>query len=276
MILGVYLLSRFSAWNDTIVFAYPDSEISFAEDIVPMKDNIDTKKRFDKEFLLTSNNLYQFYLYVKRYPLYIPTIEEKLSKAGLPDDLKFLPIAESALRDDVVSSAWAGWIWQFMPETAKNYGLVVNEYVDERYHFEKATDAAIAYLTDLHEMFNDWPLAIAAYNRWENGLRRDMQSQNVDNYYDLYLNEETSRYVFRILAIKYVMQSYFEKKDVIDKIIWGVYETQETQKISVWKVDDIALWAKQNGYSYKDIKILNRWIVWKTLPEGDWEITILK
>ena len=277
MIFLVVLYSRYGASDSSIVFEYPKWDIDFAGDVLPMwNDSFDNKKRFDKEFLLTSNNLYQFYLYVKRYPLYIPEIEEKLLMAEIPNDLKYLPIAESALRDDVVSSAWAGWIWQFMPETAKAYGLVVNDQVDERYHFEKSTDAAISYLSDLYNMFWNWSLAAAAYNRWENGLRRDMESQNVDNYYDLYLNEETSRYVFRILAIKYVMHSYFEKKDFIDRVIWWVHEKPLTEKVSVWAIDDIAKWSMENGYNYKDVKVLNRWIVWNTLPEGNWEITILK
>jgi hypothetical protein len=176
----------------------------------------------------------------------------------------------------VVSSAWAWWIWQFMPDTARRYWLIVDEFIDERYHFEKSTEAAIIYITDLYKIFDDWALVAAAYNRWENGLRRDMSSQGIDNYYDLYLNEETSRYVYRIMAIKYVMYSYFDNKLVIDKLIWGVHEIPDTKKILVWKIDDIAIWSNKNGYKYKDIKILNRWILWDSLPEGQWEITILQ
>ena len=276
LIISVFLFARMSWEDSSIVFSYPNEEIRFAGVAVPFDlSHFDNKHRFDKEFLLTSNNLYQFYLYVKRYPLYIPEIESKLLDAWVHDDIKYLPIAESALRDDVVSSAWAGGIWQFMPDTGRRYGLIVNDQVDERYHFEKSTDAAIDYLTDLYEIFDDWALVAAAYNRWENGLRRDMQSQDVDNYYDLYLNEETSRYVFRIMAIKYVMQSYFEKKKVIDKIIGGIHEKPETLLVWVWEIKDLALWAKEKNYNYKEIKILNRWIVGDSLPEWEWEIKIL-
>lgn len=103
-----------------------------------------------------------------------------------------------------------------------------------------------------------------------------MSSQGIDNYYDLYLNEETSRYVYRIMAIKYVMQSYYEKKAVIDKLIGWVYEIPNTQLISVWQIDDLALWASENWYKYKDIKTLNRWIVWDSLPDWVWDITTLQ
>lgn len=276
LILSVFIFAWFKWGDNFVVFDYPSEEIRFWWVWVPFSDgNYYNKERFDKEFLLTSNNLYQFYLYVKRYPVFIPEIETKLLDAGIHDDLKYLPIAESALRNDVVSSAWAAWVWQFMPDTARRYWLIVNDDIDERYHFEKATDAAISYISDLYDIFWDWALVSAAYNRWENGLRRDMKSQSVDNYYDLYLNEETSRYVFRILAIKYVMHSYFEKKWVIDKVIWWVHEKPDTKLISVWEITDLHLWAESQGYNYKDIKILNRWIIGDNVPEGEWEIKIL-
>ncbi len=163
-----------------------------------------------------------------------------------------------------------------MPETAKRYWLRVDEYVDERYHFEKATDAAIEYLGDLYDIFWNWSLVAAAYNRWENGLLRDMKSQGVDTYYDLYLNEETSRYVFRILAIKYVMLSYFERKDMINTLIWGVQSIPQTEILSVSSLSDFALWSQEKWYNYKDVKILNRWIVGENLPEWKWNIKVMK
>jgi len=272
----IFFVFQKTATDTPIVFSYPESKISFAWQEIPTEwEDYLNKQRFDKEFLLTSNNLYQFYLYVKRYPLYKDYIEQKLEEAGIHNDLKYLPIAESALRDDVVSSAWAGGIWQFMPDTARRFWLEVNEFVDERYHFQKSTDAAVEYLSDLYEIFWDWALVAAAYNRWENGLRRDMQSQGVDNYFDLYLNEETSRYVYRITAIKYVMLSYFEKQDLINKIIWWVHTKPNTEIVFAWKIDDLAAWSEENGYNYKTVKVMNRWIIWESLPDGDWEIEVL-
>jgi hypothetical protein len=162
-----------------------------------------------------------------------------------------------------------------MPETAKMYWLRVDDEIDERYHFEKATIAAMQYLTKLHGDFWNWSLAAAAYNRWENGLMRDMESQNIDNYYDLYLNEETSKYVFRILAIKYVMHSYFTKQDFINTLIWGVYKKQDTRIITVGKIDNLQIWATKAWYKYRDIKELNAWILWNSLPDGSWDILVL-
>lgn len=275
--IAIFFIPKDSEQSTSIIFKYPEEEIRYWWIKVPVWGvNYLNKERFDKEFLLTSNNLYQFYLYVKRYPVYIPYIEQELLEAWIHEDIKYLPIAESALRDDVVSSAWAWGIWQFMPDTWRRYGLIVDEFVDERYHFEKSTAAAISYLSDLYDIFGDWALVSAAYNRWENGLRRDMSSQGIDNYYDLYLNEETSRYVYRIMAIKYVMHSYFENKTVIDKLIWWVNEIPATEIVTVSAIDDLALWSSENGYKYKDIKTLNRWIVWESLPDGVWEITVLQ
>lgn len=276
IILGL-IFSKFRSWDDSLVFSYPDERVAFSTELLPLDwaNWYYNKQRFDKEFLQSSNNLYQFYLYVKRYPLYIPYIKERLSEANIPNDFIYMPIAESALRNDVVSSAWAAGIWQFMPETAKRFGLRVDEDIDERYHFEKSTDAAILYIWELYKKFENWTLVAAAYNRWENWLARDMKSQWIDNYYDLYLNQETSRYVFRIMAIKYVMQSYFERKDIIDRLIWWTYEKPIVETVRVGKVGDLTAWAKENNYNYRDIKILNRWIVWDSLPEGEWDVSVL-
>ena len=273
----MYFASKFKDADNTLVFKYPENEIQFAWDAIPFEwNNFDNKERFDKEFLNTSNNLYQFYLYVKRYPAYIPYIEWELKKAWIHDDFKYLPIAESALREDVVSSAGAGWIWQFMPDTARQYWLRVDDQIDERYHFEKSTTAALEYLGVLYNRFWDWALVAAAYNRWENGLSREMEEQWVTTYYDLYLNDETSRYVFRIAAIKYVMESYFDRKDAIDTLIWWVQDAPKTKIINVWKIDNLAQWSKINNINYKDLKILNRWVIWDSLPEWDWDITVLQ
>lgn len=263
--------------NNSIIFSYPENNLNFAWEKLPdLEENYFIKERFDKEFLNTSYNLYQFFLYVKRLPLYMWYIEEKLDEYNIPEDFKYLPIAESALRNDVVSNVWAAWIWQFMPETALEYWLIVNENIDERYNFEKATLAAIKYLDYLHNIFWNRTLVAASYNRWQNGIKRALEDQKVDNYYDLYLNEETSRYVFRILAIKYVIKDYESKKSYIDKIIWWVYKEPKTDIVKLWKVDDLKKWALENWQNYQTIKTLNMWIKKDFLPEGNWEVKILK
>lgn len=277
LLVFLFLILQIEKEEDKIFFSYPEWELEFAWEVIPLewKDYFN-RQRFDKEFTITGNNLYQFYLYIKRYPLYIPYIEEELKKNGIPDDFKYLAIAESALRDDVVSSAGAGGIWQFMPETGKQYNLQVNEFIDERYNFEKSTQSAIQYLNYLYEKFWNWTLAAASYNRGENAISRAMESQKVDNYYDLYLNDETSRYVFRIVAIKYLIEGYSEKKNLIDTIVWWVYSLPETWTVTTGAIADLVSWAIENGYSYRDIKVLNPWILWESLPEGEWEIKVLR
>ncbi len=281
IILTVLFWGYYFLWDDkednNLIFSYPEDDIVFAWKKIPMSwDDYINKQRFDKEFLVSWNSLYQFYLYIKRYPLYIPYIEERLSEEGIPKDFKYLPIAESALREDIVSSAWAWGIWQFMPETAERFWLIVNDEVDERFNFEKSTDAALKYLKFLYEEFWDRTLAAAAYNRWEGGISKALETQWVDNYYDLYLNEETSRYVFRIVSIKYLILDYFNKKSLIDSIIWWVYENPETKIINAKSIANLVYWCNENGYNYKSVKVLNPWILGNSLPLGDWEIKVLK
>ncbi len=261
-----------------LIFTYPSlSKLEFAGEKVPFDGkHFYNKERFDREYIITSNTLYQFFLYVKRYPSYIPYIESELKKYKIPDDFKYLAIAESALRSDIKSSAWANWIWQFMPDTWKKYDLVINDSIDERNNFEKSTEAAMKYLSYLYKGYWNWTLVAAAYNRGENGLKRDLESQKVDNYYDLYLNEETSRYVFRILAIKYLLNDYFSKKSFIDFFIWEAYEVPNTKWVHVWKIDDLMKWSQDQWQNYNTIKFLNPWILWNSLPEGKWEIKILQ
>lgn len=276
IVFNIFFKSFSSNWS-AIFFSYPESELEFAGEKLPdFEENYFIKERFDKEFLNISYNLYQFFLYVKRLPLYMWYIEEKLDEYNIPSDFKYLPIAESALRNDVVSTAGAGWIWQFMPDTAREYGLIVNDDIDERYNFEKATDAAVKYLDYLHWLFGNRTLVAASYNRWQNGIKKALEDQKVDNYYDLYLNEETSRYVFRILAIKYVVQDYEKRKSYIDKVIGGQYKSPKTTWIKVWKIEDLKKWATENNQKYETLKTLNMWIKNDSLPEWNWEITIIQ
>lgn len=177
--------------------------IDFAWENIPIETNQYVKEKFFREYYFSFPKLYHFYSYVSNYSEYIPYIEKKLKEKNMPDDIKYLAIAESFLRVDANSHKGAAWVWQFMPDTAKRYGLQVDEIVDERYDFEKSTEAALLYLEDLYSQFWNWALVIAAYNRWENGLKNDLKEQNVDNFFDLETNTETSEYLYRILDIKY-------------------------------------------------------------------------
>ncbi len=258
-----------------IIFKYPNWDINFSWEKLPdFENNYLVKEKFDKEFLNISYNFYQFFLYVKRLPLFMPFIEENLEKNSIPLDFKYLPIAESALKEDVVSGAWAAWIWQFVPETAKEYWLIINWDIDERYNFEKSTLAAIKYLNYLHTIFKNRTLVAASYNRWQNGIKNALKDQEVTSYYDLILNEETSRYVFKILAIKYVLKEYEHKKIYINTLIWWTYKPLKTKTITLNKNDDLQKYCKDNNIDYLEFKTLNRWILWDKLPEWNWEVKV--
>lgn len=232
------------------------SSINFAGESIPFDRNyFFNQEMFDREFAIAHLNTYQFVMIHKREQQYIPYIEKKLAKAGIPDDFKYLAVAESALRNVAYSSAWAAGIRQLIPSTAERYGLIINNEVDERLDFEKSTDAAIAYLQDLYDHFNDRTLVAAAYNRWENGLQRDMDRQHMSGYYDLWLNNETARYIFRIVSLKELMQ---HKNNYFDIHVLGEqYKVPKTKTIKIKAIDDIATRAYNKWYSYKEIRMLN-------------------
>lgn len=231
------------------------------------------REKFERELSVTRFNMYQFVLYHKREPLYIPYIEKKLKAAWIPSDFKYLAIAESGLRNESLSSAWAGGIWQFMPDTAKQYKLQISETIDERYNFELETEAAIKHFLKLYEDFHDWTLVAAAYNRWENGLRRAMDDQKATSYYDLYLNEETTRYLFRILAIKYLMENRYQVFDRDE--LWDFFVEPKTRLITVSDIKDIKAWCLSNKYDYAMTRQLNQWVLGNSLPKGSWKIKVL-
>jgi len=252
-----------------------NTTISFAGEVMPTagKYQLDIE-RLDREIALLEIDEAQFIMIYKRWNLIIPMIEKALKKADLPDDFKYIPIIESALRDNVVSSAGAAGLRQLMPGTAQKYGLIVNDTVDERYDVAKSTAAAILYLQDLSKQFNKRTLVAAAYNRGENGLQKSLESQYTDDFYDLRLNNETSRYVFRLLAMKYVRENkyvFFDRKNLGD-----IYSPFVTKSISVKQVDDLADRARNNNLSYYEVKKLNPWIMTNTLPEGKRNIEVFK
>lgn len=231
-------------------------------------------ERFDRELAVNKMNEDQIMIIWKRLPLFKPTIEKKLKAAGLPADIFYLVLAESALRETAVSSAGAAGLWQFMPTTAKGYNLRVDEFIDERYHAEKATDAAIKYLKKAYDKFWSWTLAMAAYNRGTTGISNDMAYQFQNNYYDLFLNNETSRYIFRILAFKELFENlntYFDTSKW-----WGQYSVPETTEVQIGKTENLAAWAVSKGYTYLEIRMLNPWIRKNALPEGWWTLKVYK
>lgn len=267
----LWSFSKIKKLDITKVINY--SNINFAGENVSFEDKYYfNKEKFEKELSITRYNLYQFVLYHKREPIYLPIIEKKLKEAWIPDDFKYLAIAESSLKNDALSDSNAWWIWQFIPETGKRYWLIINENIDERYNFEKETDAAILFFKKLYEDFNNRTLVAAAYNRGENWLRRALDDQNVNSYYDLYINEETWRYVFRILAIKYLMQNRYEIFNKED--LWEQFTPPKTKEIEIRDIASFKKYAQDNWYNYASLKQLNPWIIWDVIPAGVWKIKV--
>src|SRR5690606_29379022 len=244
--------------NDYNVYALPIPEhLEFAGEVVPM-DDPDIRERFDRELLVNtywqSNGLLLF----KRANRYFPQIEPLLKKYGLPDDFKYLAVAESGL-EYKSSPAGASGIWHFMKATGLEYGLEINDYVDERYHLEKATMVAAEYLKKSKDRFGTWTMAAASYNAGVAGMSKQIGRQKQTSYYDLLLNSETSRYVFRILALKEIMTN--PKKYGFNFRDKDLYTNIPTYKVKVdTPVDDWSEWVKPYGINYKILKIHNPWL----------------
>ncbi|WP_042244187.1 lytic transglycosylase domain-containing protein [Jejuia pallidilutea] len=244
--------------NDYNVYALQVPEnLSFAGERVPL-ENPDILERMDRELLVNtywqSNGLLMF----KRAQKYFPIIEPILKKNGVPDDFKYLAVIESGLTN-AVSPAGARGVWQIMKATGRENGLEVNDNVDERYHLEKATEVACNYLLKAKEQLGSWTLAAAAYNAGNAGVSRRLREQNVTDYYDLLLGEETGRYLFRIVALKEILSNpdkygfNFREKDL--------YSNVPTFKVEVdTAVTDFTKFAEQFGINYKILKLHNPWL----------------
>ncbi len=232
-------------------------QLSFSGERVPL--NIQhIKERIDRELLVNtywqSNGLLMF----KRANKYFPIIEPILKENGIPDDFKYLAIVESGLQN-VTSPAGAKGFWQIMKNTGKEYGLEINDNVDERYNLEKSTQVACDYLKNAKEEFGSWTLAAAAYNAGVSGISKALEKQQVNDYYDLLLGSETERYIPRIIAVKEILNHpkrygfSFTKKDL--------YTMPETHLIAVdTAITNIASFAKQMGVNYKIMKLHNPWL----------------
>ena len=244
--------------NDYNVYALsvPD-ELDFAGEKMPLNDP-DVYERMDKELLVNtywqSNGLLMF----KRARKYFPVIEPILKKHGIPDDFKYLSVIESGLTN-AVSPAVAKGFWQIMPATARENGLEVNDNVDERYHLEKATEVACKYLLKSKENLGSWTLAAAAYNAGNAGIGNRLKDQDVKSYYDLLLGEETGRYMFRIVALKEILNN--PKKYGFNFNESDLYTEIPTEEVIVdVPVKDFTAFAKEYGINYKILKIHNPWL----------------
>jgi len=272
IIIGIYILHKFLLFsnnsndknnhimNNPSFYAtsveIPDS-LFFANERVPI-ENFDVYESLDREFLINSYWHSQTIVILKRAYRYFPIIEPILKKNNIPDDFKYLVVVESGF-SNVVSPAGASGFWQFMKATAERYGLVINDEIDERYNLEKATEAAVKHIKDLYSHYKNWTLVAAAYNLGAGKLDKAIAKQKAHNYYDLYLNEETARYVYRILALKTILSNPKKYGFYIPKS--QRYMNIPTEKFAVdTTVNDLAQFAIDKGLNYKLLKKFNPWI----------------
>ena len=233
-------------------------KLDFANEKVPL-ENFDVLESLDRELLITANFHSQTILYLKKSNRYFSIIEPILKKNEVPEDFKYLALAESGFIDKVVSPAGAVGIWQFMKTAAVENGLEVTEEVDERYHIEKATEAACKYLKKSYSEYKNWTMVAASYNAGVHGVNHQIEVQDSKNYYDLLLNEETSRYLFRILSLKLVIsnpEQYGFK--VSDEEKYPIIPVAEV-KIS-GGVISFTDFARDNKINYKLLKQFNPWL----------------
>jgi membrane-bound lytic murein transglycosylase D len=236
---------------------YFPTEVDFAGEPAPLHIS-DVKERLDRELLVNANLDATTVLIIRRANRYFPIIEPILQQYGVPDDFKYLAVIESGLMN-VTSPSGAKGMWQFMPDTAKEKGMEVNELVDERYHLEKATEAACKYLLAAKARFGSWTMAAASYNGGMSGLSRKIEEQKVTNYYDLGLTEETSRYVFRILALKEIMkQPALYGFSIYPTELYPAIPTKSVEVDST--IADLTSFAQSQGINYKILKIHNPWL----------------
>lgn len=248
-------------------------ELSFAGEPVPMQD-FEVRERLDRELTVNSywhSNTLQNLKLAHRW---FPAIEKILAENNIPDDFKYVALAESGLRN-VVSPASAEGVWQFLATTGREYGLKVNEQVDERYDVEKSTQAATKYFSEAYKKFNNWTLAAASYNVGIGAIEKNLAYQEVSNYYDLYLNTETSRYIFRILAFKVIYENtekfgfMLDDEDLYDPLHYNTVVIDSS-------IADLAKFAASNNTNYKMLKYFNPWLRKESLTVGKGESYIIR
>lgn len=231
--------------------------MNLAGEKVPLERE-DIRERMDRELLVNTYWQSNGLLLLKRANKFFPIIEPLLKEYGIPDDFKYLCVAESALTN-IPSSKGAAGYWHFMPSTGREYGLEVNKNVDERYDIKKSTRVAAEYLKKAKNKFGTWTLAAAAYNAGSGRISKRMAQQQVSDYYDLLLNSETSRYIFRILALKEILSNPKDYGFVFDQE--DLYQPVKTYEVEVdTAITNIADFAERFNITYKELKLVNPWL----------------
>lgn len=237
---------------------YMPKKVSFAGEPMPLHLYY-VKEALERELLSNAYFHSQTIRFIKMAPRFFPVIEPILKEHGIPDDFKYLALAESNFDPRAVSPARAVGLWQLMQGTAKDYGLEINDEVDERYHIEKATAVACEYIKDAHEKFGNWTMVAAAYNRGMTGVQREVDRQQEENYYDLLITTETARYVYRIVALKLILENPEKYHFYIpENEKYPVIPTKEVEITG--SVDNFAKYAEEHGLSYKLFKDFNPWL----------------
>lgn len=253
----------------TIITPELPYNFDFAGEVVPTDDPI-VKEQLEAELIQNTHAKMATILYLKRANRWRDTMTAILRKNDIPEDFFYLMVAESGVRN-VKSPMGAHGYWQFMPATGKEYGLRQNSYVDMRKHPIKATHAACKYLKRAYKKFGNWTIVAASYNMGMGGVNSSMSYQRTNNYHDLFLNIETGRYVYRILAIKAIMENpsrygfYLSDRDLYSQI--------PTKTVKISGTTNLVSFAKKHGVSYKSVRFLNPWIK-KSKIYGTYEVQI--
>lgn len=248
-----YFTSNYKVFGITI-----PKDINFCGEPIPIKD-FTVYEALERELLVNTYYQSQTVLLHKRANRWFPVIEPILKKNGIPDDMKYLAIAESGLTN-AVSPQKASGFWQIMATTAHHYDLEISEDVDERFNVEKATEAACKVLQDAYNRYGNWTMAAASYNLGMGGIDKQINKQKTEDYYNLFLNEETARYIYRIVAIKEIISRpkaygyHLRKQDL--------YPPVPVRRVTVdTTVNDLAAFALSQNSSYKILKMLNAWLL---------------
>jgi membrane-bound lytic murein transglycosylase D len=238
------------------IFKLPEN-VTFAGEKMPL-DNFDTRESLEREILISAYRHSSTILIIKRANRYLPMIEKILEKNKIPDDFKYLAAAESDY-SNMVSPVGATGFWQIMPETGKEQGMEINQFVDERYDVEKSTQFACDFFLKSYEKYGNWTLAAASYNGGRAGLDEQIGIQHQNNYYDLLLSEETARYIFRAVAYKLIITDPLRYGFNITKD--DLYPELKYYDIKVdTAVTDFSVFAGRFGTNYKMLKLLNPWL----------------
>lgn len=249
---------RPEVYSRTVSPDVPD-EVTFCGEVLPMQ-RFDMHERLDRELTSFPYLHSTTMLLIKRANRYFPIIEPILKANGIPDDFKYLAVIESNLDPKAVSPAKAVGLWQFMPATGKQYGLTITPTVDERRHVEKATEAACKYLKAAYAKYGDWATVAASYNAGMGRISGEMEKQQAGDALDLWLVEETSRYVFRILAIKQIFENPY--KYGFQLKAKNLYKPIRSSAVKVTEdIPDLAAFAKEKGISYAVLKQFNPWLI---------------